>query len=350
MTRPRPLTLRCRRATGAALASLARRAPRRPGMASRHARACRGRWLLAPRRRRRAARWVRLDAPRPAPREHGPGRRQPQRPRHARRFRSPRPGREARRGGHRGQRRERRGSRGQPGRLLVRHRQLAGHPGRRAALPPARERRVARLRRVHRDGRELGPLGRVRRQHRLVPGGCRGGQCQLPHLSRGHRHRRVLVHRRPRGSTRTTTGPGPRPARGVPRRPPPPSGPWPRCTSPTRWCGWTWSGPGYQALDNGWDNAYTSPCSGRVAAPGMAPAVDRAVLNGYQAYLTAHSSYRAGVYSSPLIWNVIFGAGAAASIPNLDEWTYTDGTRDFRRPPAAGASRAPPPAPGSSAG
>jgi hypothetical protein len=87
------------------------------------------------------------------------------------------------------------------------------------------------------------------------------------------------------------------------------------------------------ALDNGWDNVYTSPCSGRVGTPGMAPAVDRAVLNGYQAYLTAHSSYRAGVYSSPLIWNVIFGTGAAASIPNLDEWTYTDGTRSISPAP-----------------
>ena len=87
------------------------------------------------------------------------------------------------------------------------------------------------------------------------------------------------------------------------------------------------------ALDNGWDNAYTSPCSGRVATPGMAPAVDRAVLDGYQAYLTAHSSYRAGVYSSPLIWNVIFGTGAAASIPGLDEWTYTDGTRSISPAP-----------------
>ena len=87
------------------------------------------------------------------------------------------------------------------------------------------------------------------------------------------------------------------------------------------------------ALDNGWDNVYTSPCSGRVATPGIAPAVDRAVLNGYQAYLTAHSSYRAGVYSSPLVWNVIFGTGAAAAIPNLDEWTYTDGTRTISPAP-----------------
>jgi len=87
------------------------------------------------------------------------------------------------------------------------------------------------------------------------------------------------------------------------------------------------------APDNGWNNVYTSTCSGRVKTPFVAASLDRAVLNGYSSYLTAHSSYTPGVYSSPLIWSSIFGTGSASSIPNLDEWTYTDGTRHISPPP-----------------
>jgi hypothetical protein len=87
------------------------------------------------------------------------------------------------------------------------------------------------------------------------------------------------------------------------------------------------------APDNGWNNVYTSTCSGRVRTPFVAASLDRAVLNGYSSYLTAHSSYTPGVYSSPLIWSSIFGTGSASSIPNLDEWTYTDGTRHISPPP-----------------
>ena len=53
------------------------------------------------------------------------------------------------------------------------------------------------------------------------------------------------------------------------------------------------------APDNGWNAVYTSPCSGRVKTSTSRPAVDRAVLNGFAAYLTGHSSYKAGVYSAP---------------------------------------------------
>jgi len=80
------------------------------------------------------------------------------------------------------------------------------------------------------------------------------------------------------------------------------------------------------ATDNGWNNVYTSPCSGQVRSAGVAAAVDRAEVNGYEAYLTAHSSYVPGVYSSPLIWNDIFGTGSASDISGTYEWTYTDGT------------------------
>jgi hypothetical protein len=80
------------------------------------------------------------------------------------------------------------------------------------------------------------------------------------------------------------------------------------------------------ALDNGWNNVYTSPCSGKIKTAFVPAAVDRADLNGFENYLTAHSSYIPGVYSSPLIWSSIFGTGSAASIPNTYEWTYTNGT------------------------
>jgi len=80
------------------------------------------------------------------------------------------------------------------------------------------------------------------------------------------------------------------------------------------------------APDNGWNAVYTSTCSGRVKTAYVAASLDRADVNGYEAYLTAHSSYTPGVYSSPLIWSSIFGTGSAASIPNTDEWTYTAGT------------------------
>lgn len=87
------------------------------------------------------------------------------------------------------------------------------------------------------------------------------------------------------------------------------------------------------AQDNGWNNVYTSTCSGRIKTPFIAASLDRADLNGYASYLTAHSSYTPGVYSSPLIWSSIFGTGSASSIPNINEWTYTDGTRNISPPP-----------------
>lgn len=83
------------------------------------------------------------------------------------------------------------------------------------------------------------------------------------------------------------------------------------------------------APDNGWNDVYTSPCSGVVKARHIQASVDRADFNGFYDYLTAHSSRLPGVYSSPSIWEAIFGAGSAGSIPHTREWTYQPETADL---------------------
>ncbi len=87
------------------------------------------------------------------------------------------------------------------------------------------------------------------------------------------------------------------------------------------------------APDNGWNNVYTSPCSGVVRIHGVPAAVDRAEFNGYAAYIAAHSSYQVGVYSEPGVWTSVFGAGSAASIPNTYEWTYEPETANLSSAP-----------------
>jgi len=77
------------------------------------------------------------------------------------------------------------------------------------------------------------------------------------------------------------------------------------------------------APDNGWNNVYSSTCTGRIVHVGVAASVDRAEFNGFAAEITSHSKYKVGVYSAPSVWSSIFGAGPAASIPNTYEWTYT---------------------------
>jgi hypothetical protein len=95
------------------------------------------------------------------------------------------------------------------------------------------------------------------------------------------------------------------------------------------------SAPDYTpAPDNGWNTVYTSACSGVIRSRGIPASVDRADLNGFAAYLTGHSSYKAGVYSAPDIWASIFGTGIAASIPNTYEWTYESFTSSLAQPPA----------------
>ncbi len=87
------------------------------------------------------------------------------------------------------------------------------------------------------------------------------------------------------------------------------------------------------APDNGWNNVYTSSCSGRVKQSYIPASVDRAEFNGYASYITAHSSYKVGVYSSPPVWSSIFGTGSAAAIPNTYEWTYEPETASLGSAP-----------------
>ncbi len=89
------------------------------------------------------------------------------------------------------------------------------------------------------------------------------------------------------------------------------------------------------APDNGWNDVYTSPCSGRVSHDGIAAAVDRAVLDGFAGYVTSHSSaYKPGVYSAPSVWASIFGTGSASKIPDWYEWTYTGDTSSLAHHPS----------------
>ena len=87
------------------------------------------------------------------------------------------------------------------------------------------------------------------------------------------------------------------------------------------------------APDNGWNSVYTAPCSSVVRISSVPADVDRADFNGFAAYVTAHSSYKVGVYSAPDIWAQIFGTGSAASIPNTYEWTYESFTSSLAHPP-----------------
>jgi hypothetical protein len=81
--------------------------------------------------------------------------------------------------------------------------------------------------------------------------------------------------------------------------------------------------PGIEpALDNGWNSVYSSPCSEVKVRTSVPANVDRADFNGFANYITAHSTYKVGVYSSAPVWNSIFGTGSAGSIPNTYEWTY----------------------------
>ncbi len=86
--------------------------------------------------------------------------------------------------------------------------------------------------------------------------------------------------------------------------------------------------------DNGWNVAYASACSARPV--GQVPAtLDRAELAGFAGYVRAHSGLEVGVYSSPLVWPAIFGAGPQAVVHGLLEWTYTGATSSLGRRPSA---------------
>ena len=87
------------------------------------------------------------------------------------------------------------------------------------------------------------------------------------------------------------------------------------------------------APDNGWNTVYTSACSGVVKQYHIKTAVDRADINGFAAYITAHSSYKVGVYSAPSVWTSIFGTGSDSLIPNTYEWTYWPETSSLSNAP-----------------
>ena len=76
------------------------------------------------------------------------------------------------------------------------------------------------------------------------------------------------------------------------------------------------------ARDNGWNSVYTSPCSGVVKQSYVPTSLDRADFDGFWNYITAHSAYKVGVYSSAGVWASIFGTGSDSQIPHTYEWTY----------------------------
>ena len=83
------------------------------------------------------------------------------------------------------------------------------------------------------------------------------------------------------------------------------------------------------ARDNGWNSVYTSPCSGVVKQSFVPTSLDRADFNGFWDYITAHSSYKVGVYSSAGVWASIFGTGTDSLIPHTYEWTYEPETTNY---------------------
>jgi hypothetical protein len=87
------------------------------------------------------------------------------------------------------------------------------------------------------------------------------------------------------------------------------------------------------APDNGWNAEYSSPCSGVVKQLHTPTSVDRADFNGFAAYITGHSTYKVGVYSSPQVWTSIFGTGTDSKIPNTYEWTYEPETAHLSSAP-----------------
>jgi hypothetical protein len=92
------------------------------------------------------------------------------------------------------------------------------------------------------------------------------------------------------------------------------------------------------ATDNGWNTVYTSPCSGVVRQQHILASIDRADFNGFFDYITAHSKYKPGVYSSVPVWNSVFGSNSASPgspgyIPHTDEWTYEPETASLSSAP-----------------
>jgi hypothetical protein len=88
------------------------------------------------------------------------------------------------------------------------------------------------------------------------------------------------------------------------------------------------------APDNGWTSVYTSPCSGKTTGSSVTPSMSRAEFDGFASYITGHSSYKVGVYSTASVWTTIFGTGSASQIPNTYEWTYEPETASLSDAPS----------------
>ena len=92
------------------------------------------------------------------------------------------------------------------------------------------------------------------------------------------------------------------------------------------------------ATDNGWNTVYTSPCSRVVRQQHILASIDRADFNGFFDYITAHSTYKPGVYSAVPVWNSVFGStsaspGSPGYIPHTLEWTYEPETASLSSAP-----------------
>jgi hypothetical protein len=88
------------------------------------------------------------------------------------------------------------------------------------------------------------------------------------------------------------------------------------------------------APDNGWTSVYTSPCSEKTTGASVTPALARAEFDGFASYITSHSSYKVGVYSTASVWTTIFGTGSASQIPDTYEWTYEPETASLSDAPS----------------
>ena len=95
------------------------------------------------------------------------------------------------------------------------------------------------------------------------------------------------------------------------------------------------------APDNGWNERLHLAVQRQGEAGSIPAAVDRAEFNGFATYITAHSTYKVGVYSSAPIWSVhLRHRHCTRSIPNTYEWTYLPETSTCRASRlAAGACR-----------
>ena len=176
------------------------------------------------------------------------------------------------------------------------------------------------LRRLHRHGRELGAHGRAARPATSSPGQrptARQANTNYTKYHARHRHRRLLVHGRPRrrpALERHHDGGLPSGARGRRRD----------ALAAMKSCKRHLPG-GVGRHRAAGDRAgarqrleqrlLLALQRARCRRPPSPATVDRAEFNGFANYITAHSTYKVGVYSSAPVWTSIFGTGSYAQHP-----------------------------------